>query len=184
MTLESGETCAVARSSPKRGPARSRRARHGKPLFYDRRAGYPDLVTKTTTYLELALPAVPASVRRARIRVAETVTSIAETDRVVDDVMLCVSEAVTNAVRHGYGAAGKGTIEIVVVRVDGELEVVVRDSGVGFDKAEKGESTGGFGLGIIAKLAKRHNVKSTPEGTEISMAFELGRGARSLGSWA
>ena len=132
-------------------------------------------MTKTTTCLELSLPALPACVREARLAVAETVAPLAPTKRLVDDVRLCVSEAVTNVVRHAYGRRdGRG--DIVVERDDDQLKVVVRDAGVGMPPPSRHHADGGFGLKIIGELARENRISRSPEGgTEVAMVFDLDR---------
>ena len=130
-------------------------------------------MTETTTCLELSLPALPQYVRAARIAVAETVEPLASTDRLVDDVRLCVSEAVTNVVRHAYGRRD-GRVDIVVERDEGELTVVVRDAGVGMPPPSRRQASGGFGLKIIGELARENTISRSPEGgTEVAMVFDL-----------
>jgi anti-sigma regulatory factor (Ser/Thr protein kinase) len=125
----------------------------------------------STTCLDLRLPAVPSSVQKARDAVAAVVASLLRGTRVADDVRLCVSEAVTNVVRHAYGRSG-GDVEIVVEREDDEVSVVVRDTGKGMTKAEREGRVGGFGLKIIAKIADRHRISTSPNaGVEVEMVF-------------
>jgi anti-sigma regulatory factor (Ser/Thr protein kinase) len=122
--------------------------------------------------LELSLPAIPSSVRVARAAVTEAVAPFAS-DELTDDVRLCVSEAVTNAVRHAYGPDDTGgEVEILVVRLEDELRVVVRDHGRGIDEPPAGR---GFGLQIVARVAARHTLHGGEEGTTVSMSFDLGR---------
>ena len=130
-------------------------------------------MSTTTTCLELSLPAVPSSVRAARNAVSGVVRELASNERLADDVRLCVSEAVTNVVRHAYGPR-RGSVELVVDHVDGELSVRVRDTGHGFVRASRTIGSGGFGLKILAKLAARHFVRARPDGgTEVTMFFLL-----------
>jgi anti-sigma regulatory factor (Ser/Thr protein kinase) len=130
----------------------------------------------STTELQLVLPAVPASVRRARNAVAEVVDELAAGDRVADDVRLCVSEAVSNVVRHAYGGPGRGEVEIVVEHEGSELAVVIRDSGRGMARSARSAKAGGFGMKIIEKLARRLTITSSARsGTELRMAFDLER---------
>jgi len=136
--------------------------------------GYALPVPRTATCLELALPAVPASVRRAREAVGEAVASAVGDHRLADDVRLCVSEAVSNVVRHAYDGARRGGAEIVVEREDAELKVVVRDTGKGVTPGKRAKS-GGFGLKIIDKLTSTVTFTSKPDaGTEVRMVFPIG----------
>lgn len=123
--------------------------------------------------LDLSLPAVPGSARIARDRVADVIASATPDRRVRDDVRLCVSEAVTNVVRHAYSSS-HGHITLVVERRDGELHVLVRDAGDGIHAPPARDETRGFGFEIIRRLATGVSVSSAPGlGTEIAMAFKL-----------
>lgn len=72
----------------------------------------------------------------------------------LDDVLLVVSELVTNAVRHG---PGRGPIHLEVRR-DGVVRIEVQDQGEGFEAPARklpdpGIPTGGFGLSIVGRLS-------------------------------
>lgn len=129
-------------------------------------------MTSVTICLELSSPALPANIRDARNCVAKTVAALGTAQRVVDDVRVCVSEAVSNVVRHAYGRK-PGDFQVVVGRKDDELHVVVRDEGGGIGTpTPRGE--GGYGLQIVERLALRHTLTSAPEaGTELHMVFSL-----------
>jgi anti-sigma regulatory factor (Ser/Thr protein kinase) len=136
-------------------------------------SGYPGYVTKTMTCLELSLPALPQCVREARLAVGEAVGSLASRKLRVDDVRLCVSEAVTNVVRHAYGRR-RGRVDIVVERDADELTVVVRDSGIGMPPPSRRDESDGFGLKIIDELARENTISQPADGgTEIAMVFDL-----------
>ena len=127
------------------------------------------------TCLALSLPATPASVRKARVSVGETAARLGASQRVVDDVRLCVSEAVSNVVRHAYGMR-RGDVDVVVERDNGDLNVVVRDEGQGIRRrtSRSRRTTGGYGLKIIDSIAERLTITSTREvGTEVRMTFSL-----------
>ena len=134
-------------------------------------------MTTITTCLALSLPATPPSVRKARVSVGETAARLGASKRVVEDVRMCVSEAVSNVVRHAYGTR-RGDVGVVVERENGDLNVVVRDEGQGMRRnASKSRTTGGYGLKIIDAIAERLTITSAREaGTEVKMTFSL-RGA-------
>ena len=119
-------------------------------------------MTKALTCLELSLPALPQCVREARLAVAETVASFASTKQLVEDVRLCVSEAVTNVVRHAYDRR-RGRVDIVVERDDDELKVVVRDTGVGIPPPSRRNESDGFGLKIIDEVARASTISRTAQ---------------------
>jgi anti-sigma regulatory factor (Ser/Thr protein kinase) len=96
----------------------------------------------------------------------------------VSDVRLAVSEAATNAVVHGYRDAREGELGVIAYVGDGELNVIVSDSGIGL--APRPDSPGlGLGMPLMATLTSRFRVVSRGAGTEIHMAFALPNGAAS-----
>jgi len=131
-------------------------------------------MTMITTCLALSLPAIPTSVRKARVSVGETAAGLGASERVVDDIRLCVSEAVSNTVRHAYGTR-RGDVDVVVERENGDLNVVVRDEGQGMShETSKSRTTGGYGLKIIESIAERLTITSAREaGTEVRMTFSI-----------
>jgi two-component sensor histidine kinase len=95
-------------------------------------------------------------------------------DDVVDAVVLCTGEAVTNAALHAYPAYGADeVVEVTVERTDHELVVVVTDFGSGFVDARAMEEKG-FGLTLIERLTSRYVVSSGHQaGTTVRMIFAL-----------
>ncbi len=126
------------------------------------------------TIITFSLPAVPSSVRKARVWVGETAADLGASQRLVADIRLCVSEAVSNVVRHAYGSRS-GDVDVVVEREDGDLDVVVRDDGQGMSRrTSRRRTAGGYGLKIIDSVAERLTVTSAREaGTEVRMTFSI-----------
>jgi anti-sigma regulatory factor (Ser/Thr protein kinase) len=120
--------------------------------------------------LELVLPAAPASARAARVAVADAVAELGIDESVVADVRVCVSEAVSNAVRHAYGSQ-RGSIDVTVVERDPGLVVVVRDFGSGLMGAHRNGERG-FGLALIDAMSDDCALSTmSGAGTEVAMAF-------------
>lgn len=141
-------------------------------------------MTSTATRLELRLRAEPSSVRRARQAVAEVATRLGAPRDVVDDMRLCVSEIVTNVVRHAYPGTPPGDMQISCDRFRGGVLVVVRDFGLGTtpSRAPPRAGDGGFGWKIVESLADRYAVMSSPEdGTEVWMSFGTSGGQAKRG---
>jgi stage II sporulation protein AB (anti-sigma F factor) len=124
---------------------------------------------------EWSLPAELASVTQARHAVGAFVRAAGARRSVEDDICLAVSEAVTNAVIHGYVGRAKGTVRIRA-RVGGEddVEISVQDDGAGLQP--RPDSPGlGMGLPLIARTSDEMKV-SSPEGggTILAMRFRFG----------
>jgi anti-sigma regulatory factor (Ser/Thr protein kinase) len=97
----------------------------------------------------------------------------------VEAVRLAVSEALTNAVMHAYGA-NSGAVHVSASRAGDELWVLIADDGHGVESGY--ESPGlGMGLHLIACMADYFAMTKRSEGgTEIRMRFAA-RARRSSG---
>lgn len=126
------------------------------------------LRTALTITETVSTPAIGSLRRRVASAVAE---SGAEED-VVAAVRVCVSEALGNAVLHGYPEQS-GIVDVVVEVDDERVVVIVRDGGQGFGStAARGRDEGRMGLEIIRKLTEHLKVTSeSGTGTELRMTF-------------
>ncbi len=123
----------------------------------------------------LTLPATALGVRAARGAVDAAVRRLSRDDDLLRDIRLCVSEAVTNVVRHAYDRGREEAVEVTVQHDRDEVTVTVRDQGRGLT-AGRPSDTGGYGLEIIDELTTRHVIRTTPgHGTELAMMFGLRR---------
>jgi len=123
-------------------------------------------------------PAAPEAVGEARRATRELAQGYGVDDVLITSILLCVSEAVTNAVVHAYrDHAEPGDIELEARKPDGYLCIYVRDSGLGM--RPRPDSPGaGLGLPLITQLASEVAIRSgrgDGAGTELAMRFELDR---------
>jgi anti-sigma regulatory factor (Ser/Thr protein kinase) len=81
-------------------------------------------------------------------------------DRLVAEAMLLVSEIVTNSVRHADLGA-EDEIQVRVRATPSSIRVEVLDPGRGFhpDAERDGDAAGGWGLWLLAKIAKRWGIE-------------------------
>jgi anti-sigma regulatory factor (Ser/Thr protein kinase) len=117
----------------------------------------------------------PESVGRARAELAGFASRAGASPTLVDEVRLAVSEAVTNAVRHGYPLES-GEIRVRAFVGDDVLEVVVSDDGCGVHRAGTGpgDSGLGFGLALICEVADQMTLAPrSGGGTDVRMRFSL-----------
>jgi serine/threonine-protein kinase RsbW/stage II sporulation protein AB (anti-sigma F factor) len=111
----------------------------------------------------------------ARVLVSELLVRAGVPAPIGDNVRLAVSEAVSNAIVHGYRDSPVGEVTLEAEAAGSRVRVVVRDAGCGM--SPRSDSPGaGFGLPLIAEMSE--TVSVTPgrggRGTELCMTF--GRG--------
>ena len=82
-------------------------------------------------------------------------------------VVLAVSEAAANAVEHGYGCDGTGLVTVVAHRVDGHLEISVRDEGVWQEASS--DTDRGRGLDIIRAIVQELSIRHEEGATVLRM---------------
>jgi serine/threonine-protein kinase RsbW len=84
------------------------------------------------------------------------------------DLKLALTEAVSNSVRHAYGAEGNGHVDVTYELRPDAIRIEVVDDGEGFDPEEapafEGEelSEGGLGIAIIKTIADHFEIDSKP----------------------
>jgi anti-sigma regulatory factor (Ser/Thr protein kinase) len=130
------------------------------------------MLTPGDSYTE-SYPAVAESVPRARAAVTAFAEDAGARQDRLQSIRLAASEAVTNAVLHAYQGGKPGSIQISISYLDGELWLLIADSGSGL--RARGDSPGlGLGLALIAQLADDFRIHSRGlGGTELQMRFEL-----------
>jgi serine/threonine-protein kinase RsbW len=93
----------------------------------------------------------------------------------LSDVLLAVSEVVTNCVVHAYRGQPGGKVDLEARRLGHTLQLSVADAGAGM--APRHDSPGlGLGLPLVGRIAKRVDITAqTGGGTLVSMSFDLYR---------
>jgi anti-sigma regulatory factor (Ser/Thr protein kinase) len=121
--------------------------------------------------LELRLPSVPENVTLARHEAARYLEPLGVGSF---EVEVAVTEAVANAIEHGYRGIAKGTITVrMELLVPDALAVSVEDDGVGMSPDVRGEHLG-LGLSLIGRFSTDFDVVSRqPHGTAVRMRFDL-----------
>ncbi len=114
---------------------------------------------------------MPDTVPLARRTVVSHLRQAETSDPPLSDIGLAVSEAVTNAVRHGN--ADEVTVELS--NGDG-IRLCVVDGGTGFDPSEAGRPGHGFGLTSMRERAEalggRLTIDSRPgAGTRVEVSL-------------
>lgn len=158
-------------------------------------------VCKTDNEMELYFDAISANESLARVAVAAFVTEKNPTLEELSDIKTAVSEAVTNAIIHGYGNDGKRRLEqdneecarysheekvrLNCRFIDKLLLIEIEDKGVGIDNIEQAmeplfttkpdQERSGMGFSFMEAFMDELEVESTPgEGTLVKMQKEIG----------
>lgn len=124
----------------------------------------------------------------ARAAVAAFVTQLNPTLDELDDVKTAVSEAVTNAVVHGY-SGGFGTIHITCVLNEDSITVSIKDAGRGIEDVNlaktplytstEGSERSGLGFTVMETFMDSVEVLSAPgKGTVVTMRKKIGSSKR------
>jgi serine/threonine-protein kinase RsbW len=124
--------------------------------------------------LDLVLASSAENVPVVRQAVRGLLDAAEVEDQVAGDVLLAVTEACTNVVRHAYrDARAPGEIEITASRDGHRLVIAVRDRGCGL--TPRIDSPGlGLGLPVIAAVSDRMEVHDAAGGgTLVTMEFAL-----------
>lgn len=143
--------------------------------------------TNRVQSVSLQMDSVSENEEFARVMAAVFMTRLDPTLEEAEDVKTAVSEAVTNAVIHGY-QGGEGTIfmELSADLDQRLLTVTVRDQGVGIGDIKKamepmyttdqsGERSG-MGFSFMEAFMDRVQVESEPgAGTAVTMQKMIGR---------
>src|SRR4051794_30871142 len=133
----------------------------------------------TTTSIEpefrMIIPSRPENVAIIRQALAGAIEVLGLSESRLLDINTAVSEACNNVVVHAY-TGDEGPLEVYLCVQDSELEVIVRDKGVGIRPRapEPGLEVQGLGLSLIQTLSDRVEfLGGIDQGTEVRMAFSL-----------
>ena len=138
---------------------------------------------KTMNYIPLEFLSRSSNEGFARTAVACFAAQMDPTLGELEDIKTAVSEAVTNAIVHGYpNTLGKVTVKVKICEGN-VLEVSVKDRGRGIPDVEKarqpmfttgGEERSGMGFTIMESFMDHISVKSAPgKGTTVTLRKKL-----------
>ncbi len=86
---------------------------------------------KVANSMALEFLSLPENVGLARVAVAAFAAQVDMTLNELEEIKVAVSEAVSNAIIHGYGGAPRGTVRVAVERTQAGLVIIVEDKGCG-----------------------------------------------------
>lgn len=143
---------------------------------------------KDTNEMEIRFDSYSSNESFARVAVAAFMTALNPTVEEVADVKTAVSEAVTNAVIHGY----EGVVEKIILRcsIDGNtLKMEIEDHGKGIEDVKKAMEPlfttrpeldrSGMGFSFMEAFMDEVEVDSEPgKGTVVKMKKTIGKGRK------
>jgi len=133
--------------------------------------------------IRLEIDARSENVSLARVVAATFITNLDPTVGEISDIKTAVSEAVTNAIIHGYNE-GTGIVVISLASCGREITIEISDSGVGIENIENAREPlfttkpemerSGLGFTVMESFMDEVHVVSTPgAGTTITMKKTL-----------
>lgn len=98
----------------------------------------------------------------------------------ISNLLLCITEAITNAIIHAHKKDKSKIVKIDVTTDNEEIKIVVKDQGKGFDPSKIPDPThpdnllkdSGRGLYLMRIFLKELSYNITPSGTETIMVME------------
>jgi stage II sporulation protein AB (anti-sigma F factor) len=90
-----------------------------------------------SNFMTVSFAAVSQNEAFARVAVASFISQLDITMDELEEIKTVISEAVTNAIIHGYDENPEGVVHISVRIEDGVVDVVVEDHGKGIEDVEQ-----------------------------------------------
>lgn len=141
---------------------------------------------KKNNTMRLSFESRPENEAFARVAVSAFMVQLNPTLEEVSDVKTAVSEAVTNAIVHGYPRGGEGEIRLSVTLMpqEGALDVTVEDDGAGIENVELAMQPfyttqpemerSGMGFSVMQSFMDAVRVESEQgRGTRVTMTKRL-----------
>lgn len=136
--------------------------------------------------MELVFSAKSENEALARMAVTAFCMSLNPTMEEISDIKTAVSEAVTNAILHGYRQNPEELVRMHCLREDGHLTVQIRDDGVGMEDVARAMEPmytskpelerSGMGFSFMEAFMDELSVESAPgKGTTVTMKKHLMR---------
>ena len=117
------------------------------------------------TELRLALAAKPENLALVRQALSGLADGVSIPERPLSDLKQIATEACMNAVVHAYPDREDGRIDVTAVASNGQVELRVRDWGVGFrPRPASGEGSLHLGLPLIASIVDSLSIENAEGG--------------------
>jgi len=126
--------------------------------------------------LRIRRPALPEELAGIRTAARRWLRQAGARRMQVDDLLIGLGEAASNAVEHAYGDGPVGDVEVSLALRGGGIELTVRDEGR-WRHSEVARANGGRGLTLMRMVADEVAVDGGETGTTVRMRARLGGAA-------
>ena len=134
--------------------------------------------------VNVTFPAIVENASLARLIIMGVLSPLDVDTQQITEIKTVVSEAVTNAIIHGYEGNPSGLIELKVELEGRRLRVLIKDNGIGIDDVDLAlqplfttkveEERSGLGYMIMESFTDKFQVVSEPGvGTTITFEREI-----------
>lgn len=125
-------------------------------------------------FLHRSWPADPEQLSVIRHELAGWLTPLRLTDDETADVVLAVDEAAANAVRHAYGTAESGVVELTLWTEGGTLSIEVVDHGRWrTPDAEPDPASGGRGIALMNVMSESVLIHYDERGSRVLLRHRI-----------
>lgn len=137
---------------------------------------------KVNNQMSFQIMSLPENVAVARVTVAALAAQLNFTLSELDEIKVAVSEAVSNAIIHGYENNPKNSVQVVIKLYEHALEIAVEDEGKGIEDIEQALQPAyssdpermGLGFVFMQSFMNDFRVKSeVGKGTQVIMVKKL-----------
>jgi len=137
------------------------------------------VISDTKSNYQLSLESIPANIVYVEPFIVGFCNKYCITDEVYGNMLVCLTEAVNNAIIHGNKSDKRKQVHLEIFCGDKKVTCSVRDEGNGFDfnhipdptSPENIENTGGRGIFLMKHLADM--VIFSNEGSNVEIQFKL-----------
>jgi serine phosphatase RsbU (regulator of sigma subunit)/anti-sigma regulatory factor (Ser/Thr protein kinase) len=131
-----------------------------------------ELLSPPSTTYSSVIAADADELRHVRSSVRTWLTDHGADSDLVENLILGLGEATSNAVRHAYEGREPGDVSIEIVREDSRFEVTVTDTG---RWVVPDATTAGYGMDIMKAISDSLEIEETSHGTRIHFVIESRR---------
>ncbi|MDK2822576.1 MAG: hypothetical protein PWQ67_2531 [Clostridia bacterium] len=140
------------------------------------------MVNYKKNFVKLEFSSLPENVALARVLIASLMAQVDFTLNDLEEIKVAVSEAVSNAIIHGYQNRNSGIV-VIEAKLNKEiLEIIIEDNGVGIENIEQAMTPtfstdpDRMGLGFVFMKSFMDNVEVISEvgqGTKVILQKKL-----------